>query len=102
MTPEAKIKAKVKKLLAEHNAYYFMPVQTGYGAQTLDFLVCAYGLFIGIETKVPGRKPTANQQRVVEAIQGAGGIAVVEYGDLFGLADVLEDARNVKEALCKQ
>ena len=104
VTPEGRVKAKVKALLKEHGAYFFMPVQTGYGAQTLDFLVCAYGFFIGIETKAPGKHPTANQLRVMNDIQEAGGVPVVEHGDLDALRKHLEEARCVHEHVmkCKQ
>jgi len=76
-TPEAKVKDDVKKYLDSIETYYFMPVQTGYGATTLDFLVCYKGVFIGIETKAPGRKATARQRRVIENIKKAGGHAFV-------------------------
>ena len=31
MTPEAKVKAKIKALLKQYNVYYAMPIGTGYG-----------------------------------------------------------------------
>ena len=37
---ERHVKEALKKYLKEIGAYYFMPVQTGYGAATVDFLVC--------------------------------------------------------------
>lgn len=60
-TPEGKVKDKVIALLKKYNTYYFMPVQTGYGAQTLDILGCCNGRFFSIETKAPGKKPTMKQ-----------------------------------------
>lgn len=73
MTPEGKVKADVKKYLKEHGAYFFMPVQSGYGAATLDFLVCLNGRFVAIETKAPGKKLTARQEAVAREIVIAGG-----------------------------
>ena len=57
LTPEGKVKAAVKRVLARYpETYFFMPVQAGYGKKTLDFLICHYGEFIAIETKAPGKK----------------------------------------------
>lgn len=61
-TPEGRIKDKVKALLIEHGCYQFWPVQMGYGAATLDCLVCHYGRFFAIETKAPGKDLTARQK----------------------------------------
>ena len=79
-TPEGKVKDKVKKLLKKHDCYYFMPVQAGYGAATLDFLVCCKGCFIGIETKAPGKKATERQLLTMEGMENAGGLALVVDG----------------------
>ena len=62
LTPEGKVKEQVKRLLRSHNAYYFMPVQNGMGAPSLDFLICHNGNFLGVETKAPGKKPTKRQE----------------------------------------
>jgi hypothetical protein len=73
--PEAKLKDEVKAWLSL-NAYTYMPVPAGYGAQTLDFLCCINGRFVGIETKAPGKVPTPRQEACMRAIRAAGGIAV--------------------------
>jgi len=75
MTPEGKVKAAVKKWLKSQGAYFFMPVQSGYGVATLDFLVCLNGNFYAIETKAPGKKPTPRQWLIMEEINAAGGRA---------------------------
>ena len=78
MTPEAKVKAKVKKLLNELGAYYTMPVTGGYGNSGVpDFIVCKESLFYGIECKANGGKPTALQLKHLDDIRKAGGIALV-------------------------
>ena len=78
MTPEGKVKAKVKKYLTEMGAYYAMPATGGYGLSgTPDFLVCYRGRFVGIECKAGKNKPTALQVREIESIRHAGGVAVV-------------------------
>lgn len=81
MTPEGKIKLKVKKLLSRFKNYCFMPVQTGYGQRTIDFLICCKGRFIGIETKAPGKKPTRLQNDCMCKIEVAGGYCFVVDGD---------------------
>lgn len=78
MTPEGKVKARVKKVLAEVGAYYAMPMGTGMGSSGVpDFLVCKGGLFYGIECKANGNKPTALQEANLKRIREAGGIALV-------------------------
>ena len=78
MTPEGKVKAKVKKILAEMGAYYAMPQGTGFASSGVpDFLVCKGGLFYGIECKANGNKPTALQNKHLEDIQKAGGVALI-------------------------
>ncbi len=75
---EAAVKDDVKAYLTSIGAYWFMPVQTGYGRSTLDFLVCHKGCFYGIETKRPGViKPSSRQQLVINQIQNADGRAFV-------------------------
>lgn len=78
MTPEAKVKAKVKKVLQDIGAYYAMPMGTGFGnAGVPDFLVCYNGAFFGIEVKANGNKPTALQLHNMMQIRKAGGFAFV-------------------------
>lgn len=90
MTPEGRVKAKVKRILEKHGAYFFMPVQSGYGAKTLDFLVCVCGRFVGIETKAPGKQPTDLQKMHMREIEDAGGRCFVVDGDVFELEQYLE------------
>lgn len=89
-TPEGKVKDKVKRLLKKYGAYYFMPVQTGYGAPTLDILACYKGIFIAIETKAPGKKPTARQELTIKEIKAANGLVYVIDGDITELEEMLE------------
>ena len=78
MTPEAKVKKKVRETLKELGAYYAMPVTGGYGVSgTPDFLVCWRGQFFGIECKANGNQPTALQERAMQAIRTAGGACIV-------------------------
>ena len=76
MTPEKTIKQKIRAYLVdEKKAYYFAPVQTGMGVSTVDILCCIAGRFVGIEVKVPGKKPTPRQAFNLKAIDAAGGVA---------------------------
>lgn len=78
MTPEGKVKAKVKKILNEVGAYYAMPMGTGMGSSGVpDFLICKGGLFYAIECKANGNKPTALQEANMKRIREAGGVTLV-------------------------
>ena len=94
MTPEAKVKRKVRSLLELAGAYYAMPVTGGYGASGVpDFLVCHHGRFIGIECKAGTNKPTALQISNMQKIELAGGTTVVinedNMNDLVKLLEII-------------
>jgi hypothetical protein len=76
--PEWFIKQAVNITLASYpESYVFRSVPFGYGPSTVDYLVCHYGRFIGIETKAPGEKPTDRQRMILKQINDAGGDAFV-------------------------
>lgn len=78
MTPEGKVKAKIKKVLKDNDIYYVMPATGGYGnSGAPDFLICLNGKFVGFETKANGNKPTALQQMNLDKIEDCGGLALV-------------------------
>ena len=78
MTPEAKVKKRVKQILIEMGAYYAMPMGTGFGnAGVPDFLICFQSRFFGVECKAKGNKPTALQLKNLADIRAAGGVAIV-------------------------
>lgn len=63
MTPEGKVKAKVKALLSRLGVEYDMPVRNGFGKQQLDFCPCSVdGHLLIIETKAPGEWLTPLQR----------------------------------------
>lgn len=83
MTPEGRVKAKVKKAL-DHlgpECWRFMPVQSGYGTTALDFLLSVRGRFVAIETKAPGKKLTPLQESTKAAIEAAGGLVFVVWDE---------------------
>lgn len=78
MTPEAKVKEKVKALLKQHGAYYFMPVANVFTrAGVPDIVACHNGRFIGIECKAGSNTCTKLQVLEQAKIKAADGIAVV-------------------------
>jgi methylaspartate ammonia-lyase len=81
-TPEKVVKDKVRAILDAHSVYYFMPPANGYGRSGIpDFICCVkaepHGIFLTIETKANGNKPTALQIREIETIRRHNGVAVV-------------------------
>lgn len=95
-TPEGRVKKMVKKALDDlgHACYRFMPVQSGFGAKTLDYLLCINGRFVAIETKAPGKNPTPLQSLTIHEIEAAGGIALVVSDEA-----TLDSAMRVIKAL---
>lgn len=82
-TPEGRIKAKVKALFKRYNVWYFMPANNGYGrAGVPDFIACANGKFIGVETKADGtKKATPLQIACGQEIVRNGGYFIIVYDD---------------------
>ncbi len=103
-TPEAKVKAQIKKIIKEHGLYYYMPVPGGRGRNGVpDFLVCCFGAFMGIEAKAGNNPLTKLQEREGAAITKAGGwfIDVNEHrlDDLRGLFElIISRGQKNKEA----
>lgn len=98
MTPEGKVKAKVKAVLSDLKAYYAMPMGTGFSSSGIpDFVVCYAGRFYGIECKANGNIPTALQLKHLEDIRKAGGVAlVIDESNVNQLKELMSHD-NVKE-----
>ena len=78
MTPEAKVKARVVKLLKEHNIYYFFPATHGFGRSGVPDIICCYNSqFLAVECKAGKNKPTALQEKEMKKIREAGGVTFV-------------------------
>jgi Holliday junction resolvase len=78
MTPEAKVKASVVKLLKKHNIYHFFPATHGFGRSGVpDIICCMHGLFVAIECKAGKGKTTALQDRELKRINAARGVTFV-------------------------
>ena len=92
MTPEAKVKAKIKKTLEELGCYYFMPPANGYGRAGIpDFVGCLRGRFIAIEAKAGKGTTTALQDREIRRIKDAGGfVLIVNETNLHNLKNLIK------------
>ena len=78
MTPEAKVKRKVKKVLDNSGAYYFFPQTGGYGKSGIpDIVGCYKGHFFGIECKAGDNKPTPLQQKNLREIDKNNGFTLI-------------------------
>ena len=98
MTPEAKVKAKIKEVLKMERIYYAMPIGTGYGNSGVpDFLCCVNGRFLGIEAKANGNKPTDLQKKNLKDIESSGGYVAVINENLSDLQYLAELIKQLKE-----
>lgn len=89
-TPESKVKAAVVKLLKHHGVYYFFPATHGYGRSGVpDIVCCVKGKFLAIECKAGGNKPTALQEKEIDAIRKAYGVAAVIHEANLNLVEIL-------------
>jgi len=91
-TPEAKVKASVRKILDALGVYYFMPPGMGMGRSGIpDIIGCLNGEFIAIECKAGKGKATALQERELLAICNHGGFTFIAREDcLDELKQLLE------------
>lgn len=97
MTPEGKVKRTVSALLKSYKSvYYFMPVQNGMGAASLDYLGSCNGRAFAVETKKPGGKPTARQELTIAAMKQGGMAVFVIDGDVTELRNWLDTHHNVR------
>ena len=95
MTPEAKVKAKVKKILDSMGAYYFFPIGGPYArAGVPDIVGCYKGKFFAIECKAGKGKTTALQDRELDLIRSAGGVSFVVNEDNLGDVEKLVRSSN--------
>jgi len=78
MTPEAKVKDAIKRVLKEYGCWYFMPSMNGYGRAGIpDFIGCYKGQFFAVEAKSETGILTPNQEREIDAILDARGVVSV-------------------------
>lgn len=84
MTPEGKVKSKVKQMFKAAAIPYHMPRGTVMGTSGIgDFVACAYGFYLEVECKAGKNKLTALQrQRRNEVIAGGGQYLVINEDNL--------------------
>jgi len=107
MTPEGKVKDKIKTYLAKcfPKAWSYMPVQTGYGAHGIpDHIYClpivvtedmvgeTVGVFLAIEAKTRQGKMSAYQSVQRDNIVKAEGI----YLTIYGSEDIEDKLKRLK------
>ena len=95
-TPEGKVKAKLKKHLDAMGIYHFSPFQAGMGrAGVPDIIGCYRGLFVAFECKAGRNKPTALQEREINAIRTAKGLAfVINEDNVDNIQELLQWTRK--------
>jgi Holliday junction resolvase len=77
-TPEAKVKKRVVEQLKLLGAYHFYPVTGGYGGSGVpDIVGCYNGRFFAIECKAGTNKPTALQEKNINAIRASNGAVII-------------------------
>lgn len=77
-TSEKDVKASVKKLLEKHKWFWWMPPANGFGKVGVsDFNAIRNGVFLAVETKFGGNKPTVQQRAYLESITAEGGFGFV-------------------------
>jgi Holliday junction resolvase len=79
MTPEGKVKAKLRKLLIEAGAYYQAPIADGTGSAGAPDIFALYkGVYFGVEAKATSKnKPRLNQLKHLVDISDQGGAVFV-------------------------
>ena len=95
-TPEAKVKANVRKLLDDLKIYHFMPPANGFGRAGIpDIIGCMDGHFIAIECKAGKGTTTALQDRELNAILNHGGsVFIAREHNLEDLKLLLKEKRD--------
>ncbi|MFA5567484.1 MAG: VRR-NUC domain-containing protein [Trueperaceae bacterium] len=83
LTPESKVKAKVKAELLARGVWFFFPVANAFGKAGIpDVVGCWRGRFVAVECKAPGQlgRLTELQKLRIEEIEQAGGLACAVDG----------------------
>jgi len=95
-TPEKKVKLCVKKTLDELGIYHFSPPGMGLGRSGIpDIVACYNGMFLAIECKAGTNKPTPLQEREINAIRTAKGLAfVINEDNMHNLRELLQWSKS--------
>lgn len=95
-TPEKKVKTRLKKQLDELGIYHFSPFQAGMGRAGIpDVIGCYRGMFVAFECKAGKGKTTALQERELNAIRTAKGLAfVINEENVDNIKELLQWNKN--------
>lgn len=75
---EAKVKKRIKQLLDKHEWFWWMPPMNGFGKVGVsDFNSLRKSVFLAVEAKHGGNKPTTQQKAYLESIIAEHGIGLV-------------------------
>lgn len=75
---ERDVKARVKAVLNQYDWFWWMPPANGFGKVGIaDFNALKDGVFMAIETKFAGNKPTPPQIGYLNSVLAGGGFAFV-------------------------
>ncbi len=90
--PEARLSRSIIKWLKEQGHFAFKI----HGGSTMvaglpDIVAVVHGRFLGVESKMPGNKPSLRQKYIHTLIERAGGSVVVAYS----LSDVLSAVNRI-------
>jgi hypothetical protein len=82
MTPENKVKTKLKELLDAYSIFHWPAAASPYGvAGVPDRFAIVRGRCIGLEVKAPGKKPTPLQLEFGRRMQRSGALWFLIDGD---------------------
>ena len=78
MTPEGKVKKAGRAIMTKMGMYHFPAFSGGYGRSGVpDDIGCHLGVFVAVEYKAKGGKPTALQLKNMDDIRKSGGVALL-------------------------
>jgi len=88
MNPETKLTQKITLMIRkEFPSVYYFKESNRWISGLPDLILCAWGIFIGMEIKTSKGKATPLQEYVIKCINNSGGVA--------GIARNVEDARQM-------
>jgi hypothetical protein len=95
-TPEARVKKVVKNTLDLLNIYHFSPAANGFGRAGIpDIIACSNGRFIAFECKAGKNTTTALQERELNKIRLAKGLAfVINEDNMHNIEELLTWSRQ--------
>jgi len=86
---EKDVKRHIKKLLDTHGWYHWMPPANGFGKGGIsDHNALRAGVFLAVEAKYGGNKPSENQKDYLRDISAQDGIAFVVDDKTIGWLEI--------------